>query len=147
MAWIKAFGAPSSAKEYLYNNGVFSVSFDNPGSYTMGSQTIIAWTILGDRLQGYNTTASSQQIIGTTSVIDASQYNSIRIKAKVTQGALRIFVGNTKNYNNLIKYVDCNDIGVTKDYTLDISDQTGNIYVAFLSSPSVKSDIYEIWLE
>lgn len=144
MAWIKAFGAPSPAKEYLYDNGVFSVTFDNPGSYVMGGETVTAWTVLGDRLQGNN---ASHQMIGTASVIDASQYNSLRIKAKVTQGGLRMFIGTTKNYDNSSKRTDCTDIGVTKDYTMDISDQTGNIYIGFLSATSARAEIYEIWLE
>lgn len=144
MAWVRCCGGSADSKEYLYNNGVFSESFDNPGSYVMGGETVTAWTVLGDRLQGTN---SSHQIIGTASTINASLYSSIRINAKVTQGALRIFIGNTKNYDNSSKRTDCTDIGVTKDYTMDISDQTGNIYIGFLSSISARCEIYEIWLE
>lgn len=144
MAWIKSMGAPASAKNYLYNNGVFSDTFDNPGSYVMGGETVTAWTVLGDRLQGNNAT---HQMIGTASAIDASLYNSIRIKAKVTQGGLRMFIGATKNYDNSSKRVDCTDLGVTKDYTLDISDQTGNIYFGLLSAVNCRCEVYEIWLE
>ena len=149
MAWLRAMGGGSSEKTYLYKDGVWTVGYDNPGSYTFGSNPVSGFTL---DVSSFIGDTSHYNVIGTTSKIDVTGKTTLHFKAK----SITFFGDNcgfgcywstkaipTSTYTNRTLFGSSTSF---VDYALDITGQS-EIYIAAFSSANRACEVSEIYLE
>ena len=143
MAWIRCCGGTSKKKKYLYAEGVFGFTYENPGSYRWYGQTPNPTVLTGNKISFTGTL----QMLGSTAKLDLTDYSTLHIKAKVTSGHLQCSLStSSKSEVGNVANLNMGNIGVTDEYVLNVAPLT-EIYLMLLSNGSNTGEIYEIWLE
>ena len=147
---ILAMPGGGHARSYIYQNGTFNVSVDNPGTYTQGAGGI---TMIGASLQATKIViagvASPLQCacVGTTNQLDLTNFNTLKVRCKVTNSNLRIYLSSSKTSYNNNSYIN-HEVTDTTDHweTIDIS-LVSNAYLLLSTLSSSSGEVYEIYVE
>lgn len=145
MAWVRCCGGSSKGqKKMLYDNGAWSVSYLNPGTYAY-SNAGSGWVLESDK---FSTTSAIGSIIGSAIPVDCTDFTTLHIKAKHISGGAGTtgFISTQANYTGgVIRTVAITTIGQEVDYTLDVSDRT-TAYFGVISVSGNVDEVYEIYL-
>ena len=143
---ILSMPAGAASTNYLYKDGVWNVGYENPGSYQWQSSTKSPFTLAADKMTS-STSVDSQ--IGTTNLIDVTNYNTLHVVAKgITAygGSCAAFgVKTSKNFDVADMTGSITTVGSTVDYNIDVSSKT-TVYFSILCPASRAVEITEIYL-
>lgn len=158
MAWIKSIPPLFPKKIQIYKDGTWNakIGYNNPSPWTWDSNvTLIATTLYSDRIFLPKDTGNARiPLIGTDKAIDLTRYSTLHVKAKGiatayagSYGAIGIYSGKY-NVNSAVRVAT---VGVTstsvQEYTIDITNLSGNYYIAFNSLTFWSFEVYEAWID
>ena len=148
MAFVRCTSGAKEKKNVLYKDGVWNVAYDNPGSYTFGSNPTSNFTIGVDSLIG---DTSHYNVIGTHDKIDVTNYSLLHFKAKrITMAGDNCGYGcytpsKTINTSDSTSRALFGSVADFVDYVVDVSAQT-EVYIAVTCSASRACEVSEIYL-
>ncbi len=128
MAWLRAMGGNVSAEFKIYDNGTWNAPYDNPGSWT-GPSNISPATFGADSFT-LTCTSTTSALIGTSNMIDLTNYTMVKIKVHVTGGVFAFAVTNSKNWADVAVNVNINPNTGYAEYVLNVSNLTAG-YIGF----------------
>lgn len=140
---ILSMPAGQASQLKIYDNGIWNVGYENPGTYKYYGNTPGGYTLQANKLE---CSVSGQKMIGTLNGIDLTNYTTLHVVAKATAGGGSFGVGLSKDVSGFAVYEVINTIGVTVDYACDVSALTGNYYVFISTGNNSANEIYEIYL-
>jgi len=148
-------GYPKAEFPVIYDHGSWSVSFENPGQYTWQSGVSTeACTLLTDRIRiQKGSDASHVPVIGTTGTIDLTSYSQLRIRAKGidtqlagTYGHIGVFPSKSNIGTQSAPSVTVSSTSEV-EYIIDVSNLSGDYYIAVYGRVFWSFEVYRIWLE
>ena len=146
MAWIRCCGGTKKpTKSYLYNAGSWSVPYNNPSPYTWYGNTPVGFSSQIDKMVA--ATTNNIKMLGTGNTINLTDFKSVHIKAKMTAGYSALHISSNKNENGEVAFLNMTDVGVEKEYVLDISLLSGYYYLMLTVGANAGMELYEMWLE
>lgn len=142
---ILSMPAGVPANTMLYDNGVWNVPYDNPGSYTRTGFNVQGYVLSGSIM--YAGGASNIiYAVGTANAIDLTDYKMLHIKARSTSGTGALKIMNSKDLAST--EVASLTIPVSTpfvDYAIDVTALTGSYFIVCNNYNTV-TEIAEIYL-
>ena len=144
MAWIRMCGEATKPKAYIYNQGTWSVPYENPGAYRWAGNIPVGFTLQADKMTAPGTTGI--KMVGTTNMIDVTPYTELHIRAKVTAGSPQCVIATAKENSGVLAMEVMSDVGVEKEYVLNVALLNTSGYIFFICSNNIGIEVYELWL-
>lgn len=153
-------GTISKSKEQIiYDNGSWSVGYDNPGEYYRTGWTVIGGTLGTNKITLSVNSANTVSLIGISSPINITKYSTLHVLCKgvtTTSGSSyygTIVISSTKEYSNATnppyKGLDITS-NVEHEVAMDISELSGNGYISIRTQINTavnrSCEVYKIWL-
>ena len=151
MAWIRAMGAPATARKYVYDEGTIVESIGSSG-YSYGSDTVVSPTFNADNIALVSGGSNRSAICGTLSTLDMTSYNKVKFSIKTnSNAAVLIVVASAKTLGVSATHQSSKVLSAqTADYVeqeLDVSALTSNSYIAVVAPNNASVNVTAIWLE
>lgn len=146
---MKILSMPAGqSTNYIYENGIFNVGIDNPGTYvyTAGWTSNPATLDTLKVIVPVSSAPSTMTVIGTSGLYDFSSKSVLKVRCKVTSSNMRIFICTDKT-DIAGSLLSNTNVTSTVDHveSIDISAVT-NAYLCF-GTTNGSGEIYEISCE